>query len=71
MIFGIKVLAAFVIFFLASALAGRTATFARLRKNARVTVTLLLLLGLLVVICSTLLRFLPMHPMPPEPTMLP
>jgi uncharacterized membrane protein len=71
MIFGIKVLAAFVIFFLASALAGRTATFAPLRKNARVTVTLLLLLGLLVVICSTLLRFLPMHPMPPEPTMLP
>ena len=72
MLFGIKVLAAFIIFFLASALAGRSATFAPLRKNARVTISLLLLLALLVVICSTLLRFLPMHPPPPlNPVMFP
>lgn len=61
MLFGIKMLCAFTIFFLASALAGRSAAFAPIRKNARTTVTLLLLLGLLVVICSTLLRFLPLH----------
>jgi uncharacterized membrane protein len=71
MLFGIKVLAAFIIFFLASALAGRSATFAPLRKNARVTISLLLFLGLLVVICSTLLRFLPMHPPGPMPVMPP
>lgn len=65
MLFGIKVLCAFVIFFLASALAGRSAVFAPIRKNARTTITLLLLLAGLVVICSTLLRFLPLHPAVP------
>src|SRR5262249_48962386 len=40
MLFGIKVLAAFAIFFLASALAGRSAVFAPIRKNARTSITL-------------------------------
>ncbi|HVT82298.1 MAG TPA: hypothetical protein VHM90_16770 [Phycisphaerae bacterium] len=61
MLFGIKVLCAFIIFFLASALAGRSAAFAPFRRNARTTITFLLLLGALVVICSTLLRFLPLQ----------
>jgi len=65
MLFGVKMLAAFAIFFLASALAGRTKTFAPIRQKARVYVTFLLLLGVLVVICSTLLRFLPLHPAVP------
>jgi hypothetical protein len=65
MLFGIKALCAFVIFFLASALAGRSAIFAPIRKNARTSITLLLLLAGLVVICSTLLRFLPLHPAVP------
>ena len=62
MLFGIKVLCAFVIFFLASALAGKAQAFATLRKNARTTLTLLLLLAVLVLICATLMRFLPLHP---------
>ena len=62
MLFGIKVLCAFIIFFLASALAGRAKAFEPIRKNARTTITFLLLLGGLVVICSTLLRFLPLQP---------
>ncbi|HEY4330500.1 MAG TPA: hypothetical protein VGN88_12245 [Phycisphaerae bacterium] len=61
MLFGVKVLCAFGIFFLASALAGRSETFAVIRKNARTSVTFLLLLGFLVVVCSTLLRFLPLQ----------
>lgn len=64
MIFGIKMIAAFAIFFLASALAGRAATFAPIRKHARVSVTILLLLAALVIVCSTLMRFLPMHEIP-------
>jgi len=61
MLFGIKVLCAFIIFFLASALTGRSRVFEPIRKNARTSLTLLLLLGLLVVICATLLHFLPLH----------
>jgi len=67
MLFGIKVLCAFVIFFLASALTGRAAAFAPLRTHARITLTLLLLLAALVVICASLMHFLPLHPMVPVP----
>ncbi len=67
MIFGIKVLCAFIIFFLASALAGRSAMFAPIRKNARTSITLLLLLAALVIVCSTLLHFLPLPSPPPQP----
>lgn len=59
MIFGIKMLLAFAIFFLASALPGRTATFAPIRKNARLWLVVLLVLAALLLFCSNLLRFLP------------
>jgi uncharacterized membrane protein len=68
MLFGVKMLAAFGTFFLASALAGRTKTFAPIRLKADVYVTFLLLLGMLALICATLLRFLPLHPGIPAPT---
>ena len=61
MLFGVKVLCAFGIFFLASALAGESAVFAPIRKHARTSVTLLLVLAALVVACSTLLKFVPLH----------
>jgi uncharacterized membrane protein len=61
MVFGVKVLAAFGIFFLASALAGESAVFAPIRKHARTSVTLLLLMAGLLVACSTMLRQLPLH----------
>ena len=67
MLFGIKMLAAFAIFFLASALSGRTQTFAPIRKNARLYVTVLLLLGVLVLICATLMHMLPLQPGPELP----
>jgi hypothetical protein len=59
MLFGIKVLAAFGMFFLASALPGRTATFAPIRKNARMWLLVFLLLAAIVLSCSTGLRYLP------------
>jgi uncharacterized membrane protein len=61
MIFGVKALCTFGIFFLASALAGESAVFAPIRKHARTSVTLLLVLAGLVVAGSTLLKFLPLH----------
>ncbi len=59
MVFGIKMLAAFSIFFLASALAGRSETFAVIRKKAKLFVTILLLLAAILLACSSVLRFLP------------
>ena len=70
LLFGIKVLSAFVIFILASALAGRSAMFAPIRRNARTSITLLLLLGALVVVCATLMHLLPTH-MPAAVTGMP
>lgn len=60
MLFGIKMLAAFSLFFLASVLAGRARAFEIIRKNARLWVTVLLLLGLLALICATLMHMLPL-----------
>jgi hypothetical protein len=65
MIFGIKMLCALGIFFLASALAGRTATFAPIRRRARTWVGVLLVLAAILVVCSTMLRFLPNAPVVP------
>ena len=58
MLFGIKVLASLVIFFLASALAGRTAALAPFRKNAKVWLTLLLMAAAVVVGCAGVLRYM-------------
>jgi uncharacterized membrane protein len=62
MLFGFKMIAAFLIFTLASALAGRTNLFAPLRKNARATLTLLLLSAAVLLILSSALRYLPRTP---------
>jgi hypothetical protein len=61
MLFGFKVLAAFGIFFLASALAGRTKTFAPIRAKGKTFVGVLLLLAGVLLVCSTWLRYLPTH----------
>lgn len=58
MVFGIKMLAAFAIFFLASALPGRTATFAPIRKNARFWTTMVLFLAAIVIACSVTLHYI-------------
>ena len=65
MIFGIKMLAALGLFTLASALCGRTRTFEAVRRNARLYITILLILGAIILACSTGLRFLHAPASPP------
>lgn len=55
-LFGVKVLAALGIFFIASALTGRVKAFERLRANPRRWMTLNALLGLLVILISGVLK---------------
>ena len=55
MLFGVKSLCAFGIFFLASALAGESAVFAPIRKHVRISVTLLLVLAAVPVAVRVLL----------------
>lgn len=59
MIFGIKFLAAMVMFVIASALPGRTKTFAPMRKNAAVWLSVLLTCAAVILVCSVSLRYLP------------
>ena len=59
MIFGIKMLGAFGMFFLASALAGRTKTFAPIRAKRKVFLGVLLVLAVVVLTCATLMKYLP------------
>jgi uncharacterized membrane protein len=59
MLFGVKFLLAFVIFFLASALTGRSPAFANIRQNARFWLTLNLVLAIIVVCVSGMLRAIP------------
>ena len=56
MLFGIKVLLALAIFFLASVLVGRSALGARFRERAKLWVTVNLLLGVLVVCIAGRMR---------------
>ena len=58
LLFGIKVLIALAMFFISSALAGRSAALARMRANAKMWVNVLVLLGLCVVGISGVLRFM-------------
>lgn len=57
LIFGIKFLLALVIFFLNSALAGRSAALAYFRNNARTWTGVVIVLGLIVLVLSVMLRF--------------
>ena len=59
MIFGIKMMAAFSIFFLASALAGKSESLAAIRKRGKTFLGVLLVLAAVVLACSTMLRYLP------------
>lgn len=58
MLFGIKVLIALGMFFISSALAGRSAALAGMRGNAKMWVGVLILLGLLIVGISGYMRFM-------------
>lgn len=59
MLFGVKFLLAFVIFFLASVLTGRSPAFAKMRANARTWLTLNMTLAIIVVCISGVLRAIP------------
>jgi uncharacterized membrane protein len=58
-LFGVKFLAALVVFFLASALSGRSAALAPIRANARLYVGVAAVLVLLIVFISSVLRSIP------------
>jgi uncharacterized membrane protein len=58
LLFGIKLIIALVMFFLSSALAGRSAAFAGIRAKAPMWVGVLILLGLAVVGISGVMRFM-------------
>jgi uncharacterized membrane protein len=72
-IFGIKMIAALAIFFLASALAGRTKALEPIRKQRKIFLSILLMLGIIAVICAGIMRYLPQNPpyTPLPPTDLP
>lgn len=61
-LFGIKFLIALVIFFLASALTGRAAALARFRQNAKLWLSVNVVLAVIVVCISGVLRFVPNNP---------
>jgi uncharacterized membrane protein len=56
MLMGIKILAAFGVFFLAEALVGRAAAFSRLRDNRKMWLLVLIILAFAIVAISSLLR---------------
>lgn len=60
-LFGVKVLLALVIFFLASALTGRSPAFAAIRQNAKLWLSVNMALAIVVVCISGVLRFIPIH----------
>ena len=66
-LFGVKVLLALAIFFLASALTGRSPAMARFRENAKFWVKVNLALGILLLALSSQMRMLHIGP-PPAPT---
>lgn len=64
-IFTIKVLAALGVFFLGSALAGRSSAFAKLRQDSRKWLGVLLVLAFLIVLLSGLMSQVRSHSTPP------
>jgi uncharacterized membrane protein len=59
MLLGIKIMIALAMFFIASALAGRSQALASIRANARTWLNILIVLGLALVALSNVVRFLP------------
>jgi uncharacterized membrane protein len=66
-LFGIKFLLALVVFFVASALVGRSPALAKIRQNARFWLTLNMALAITVVCISGVLRSLPQGTKPAKP----
>jgi uncharacterized membrane protein len=58
MLFGIKVVLALALFFLASAITGRSAALAKFRENLKLWITVNLLLGVLIICISGQLRMM-------------
>jgi len=67
-IFTIKFMAAIAIFFLATALTGRSPAFAKLRENSRKWLGVLLALAIIVVVLSGLLSQVRSHSTPSDET---
>ncbi|HUY35560.1 MAG TPA: hypothetical protein VMV69_22645 [Pirellulales bacterium] len=63
-LFGMKFLLALVIFFVASALVGRSPALATMRRNAKFWLTLNMVLAIVVVCISGVLRFVPSNAKP-------
>ena len=59
LLFGIKVMIALAMFFISSALAGRSAALAGMRTNAKMWIGVLVLMGLAIVGISGVMRFMP------------
>lgn len=59
LLFGIKLIIALAMFFISSALAGRSAALAGIRNNAKLWLAILIVLGLCVVGISGFMRFMP------------
>jgi len=64
----VKLILALSIFFLASALTGRSASMARFRENAKFWVTVNLALGIVLVAISSQMRMMHIGPPPAPPT---
>jgi uncharacterized membrane protein len=60
LLIGIKIVIALGMFFISSALAGRSAALAGMRRNAQLWISILILLGLAIVVISGVLRFMPL-----------
>ena len=58
LLFGIKVVIALAMFFISSALAGRSAALAGIRANAKLWIGVLIVLGLVIVGISGFMRFI-------------
>jgi hypothetical protein len=69
-VFGIKVLLALVVFFLAAMLAGKSAAGERFRKNFRQWMGVCLILGIAVVALGSVLRSIPHMPKVGEPDLI-
>lgn len=59
MLFGVKFILALIIFFLASALTGRSPALAKIRQNAKLWLSVNMALAIIVVCISGVLRFIP------------
>ncbi len=61
-LFGVKIVLALAVFFIASAVTGRSEVFARFREHAKLWITLNLLLGVLIVCISGQMRMMHIGP---------